>query len=59
MEIHLISYYIGILIIFITNILILIYNKSYNIVNVYVYFNIFGAFLIAYYFMYKEKYIKF
>jgi hypothetical protein len=53
MEIHLISYYIGILIIFFTNLYIIFNNKDQTVIN-YSYLNIFGALLIAFYFMDKE-----
>jgi hypothetical protein len=59
MDIHLLSYYIGIFIVFFSHIFLLIYNKSYKIITYHAYLNIIGAFLIAYYFMNKEKFIKF
>lgn len=59
MDIHLLSYYIGIFIVFFSNIFLLMYSKSYKIITYHAYLNIIGAFLIAYYFMNKEKFIKF
>jgi lipid-A-disaccharide synthase-like uncharacterized protein len=53
MEIHLVSYYIGILIIFFTNLYIIFNNKDQTVIN-YSYLSIFGALLIAFYFMDKE-----
>lgn len=54
MEIHLVSYYIGILIIFFTNLYIIFNNKDQTVIN-YSYLSIFGALLIAFYFMDKEQ----
>lgn len=59
MNLHLISYYIGIFIIFFSQIYILVTNPSPKMIPYYAYLNIFGAFLIAYYFMNKEKFIYF
>jgi hypothetical protein len=42
-----------------SNILLLINSKSYKIIRYHTYLNIIGALLIAYYFMNKEKFIKF
>jgi hypothetical protein len=53
MEIHLVSYYIGILIIFFTNLYIIFNNKDQTVIN-YSYLNIFGTLLIGFYFMDKE-----
>ncbi len=60
MEKHLISYYIGILIIFFTHFIIVV-NPSLKLMDMkmHSYINIIGAMGIAYYFMYKENYIKF
>ena len=54
MEIHLICYYIGILIVFGSNAYVIFNNKYKDMIN-HSYLNIFAALLIAYYFMYKEK----
>jgi hypothetical protein len=54
MEIHLISYYIGIFIIFGCNAYIIFKSKDKDMIN-YSWLNILGAFLIAYYFMDKEN----
>lgn len=54
MEIHLISYYIGIFIIFGCNAYIIFKSKDKDMIN-YSWLNIFAAFLIAYYFMDKEN----
>lgn len=60
MDVHLISYYIGIFIVFFSQIFILLNNSiSTGMITFYAYLNIFGAFLIAYYFMNKEKIIQF
>lgn len=59
MDIHLVSYYIGICIVFLSNIYVLIYKPSYKTIIYNAYINILGAFLIAYYFMHKEGFIKF
>ena len=59
MDIHLISYYIGIFIVFFSQIYILMSKSSYKMISFYAYLNIFGALLIAYYFMNKEKFIMF
>jgi hypothetical protein len=59
MDIHLITYYIGILIIFVLNIYILSSSKSNKTITSYAYMNILAGLLIAYYFMYKEKFIDF
>jgi hypothetical protein len=54
MEIHLICYYIGILIVFGSNAYVIFNNKDKDMIN-HSYLNIFAALLIAYYFMDKEK----
>lgn len=60
MDVHLISYYIGIFIVFFSQVFILFNNSiSKVMITFYAYLNIFAAFLIAYYFMNKEKFIKF
>jgi len=59
MDIHLVSYYIGIFIVFLSNIYVVIYKPSYKTIIYNAYINILGAFLIAYYFMHKEEFIKF
>ena len=59
MDIHLISYYIGIFIVFFSHIFLLMYSKSYKIITYHAYLNIIAGLLIAYYFMNKEKFIKF
>ncbi len=59
MDIHLISYYIGILTIFVLNIYILSSSKSNKNITSYAYMNILAGLFIAYYFMYKEKFIEF
>ena len=53
----LVSYYIGIFIVFFSHIYMLISKLSYNMITFHAYFNIFGALLIAYYFMHKEGFI--
>lgn len=61
MNIHLLSYYIGIAIVFFTHLIILVLPKwSKNIsMQVHAYLNIIACFLIAYYFMHKERFISF
>ena len=59
MDIHLLSYYIVIFIVFFSNIFLLMYSKSYKNIIYHAYLNIIAALLIAYYFMNKEKFIKF
>ena len=59
MDIHLISYYIGIFIVFFSHIYILVFNSHNKMKAYHSYLNIFAAFLIAYYFMNKEKFISF
>lgn len=58
MDIHLISYYIGILIVFVTHIFMLFMTSS-NDMKIHSILNIMAGFFIAYYFMNKEKFIKF
>jgi hypothetical protein len=59
MDIHLVSYYIGIFIVFLSHIYVLMYNPPYKMIVYNAYLNIVGAFLIAYYFMHKEGFILF
>lgn len=58
MDIHLISYYIGIFIVFVTHIYMLVISSS-NDMKIHSILNIMAAIFIAYYFMNKEKFIKF
>ena len=55
---HIISYYIGILIIFLSHVLMLISPKSVckteTKAKIHAVMNIVGMILVAYYFMYKE-----
>ena len=60
MQIHLISYYVGIFIVFASHIYVLLYPKQKLIgMKEHCYANILAAVLIAYYFMWREKIIKF
>jgi hypothetical protein len=60
MQIHLISYYIGIFIVFASHIFALLYPKQKLVgMKAHSYANILAAVLIAYYFMWREKIIKF
>ncbi len=59
MDIHLLSYYIGIFIVFFSHIYMLLSKTSYKMAMYHAYLNIFGALLIAYYFMHKEGFIHF
>jgi hypothetical protein len=59
MDIHLISYYIGIVVLLLFNIYLLFGSLPYKNVKYYSVVNILAALLIAYYFMYKEKFISF
>ena len=58
MNLHLISYYIGIIIVFFSHIYTLLHNPS-DMMKYHSYGNILAVFLIAYYFMNKENFIKF
>ena len=58
MENHLLAYYIGITIIFASHFYILYApNKSLSTLEQHSYVNILAGMCIAYYFLYKEKYI--
>ena len=57
-NIHLIAYYAGIVIVFLTHIYTLVNNPTY-MMKYHSYKNIFAALLIAYYFMNKEEFISF
>lgn len=57
MDRHLISYYIGILIVFLTHIFMLATTADYSM-KLHAVINLFAGLCIAYYFMNKEKYIK-
>lgn len=60
MLIHMISYFIGILIIFGSHVFTLTYPKQKIIsMKLHCYINIFALIMIAYYFMWRENYIKF
>ena len=58
MEKHLIAYYIGIFIIFGSHVYCLFKSKDKEMIN-HSWLNIFGALLIAYYFMNKENMWKY
>ena len=55
MDTHLFAYYVGIAIVFLSH----IYLAATKGITAHVVLNIFGALLIAYYFMNKEGFIKF
>lgn len=60
MDIHLISYYIGIIILVLTHIYMLNYPaQSANTIVQHSYMNLFASGAIAYYFMNKEHFIDF
>ena len=60
MDGHLISYYIGIFIVFFSHLHMLVFpNKPLMSIAHHVYANLLAAVLIAYYFMSKERFIKF
>jgi len=54
MDIHLLSYYIGIFIVFVSHGYTIFNSKNQDMIN-HSWLNIFGAMLIAYYFMNKEN----
>lgn len=55
-DMHLVSYYIGISIVFLTHILMLFQMPSMKMHSL---INLFAALMIAYYFMFREKIIGF
>ena len=55
-DMHLVSYYIGISIVFLTHILMLFQMPSMKMHSL---INLFAALMIAYYFMFREKFIGF
>jgi len=57
-NIHLIAYYAGIVIVFFSHIYTLVNNPT-DMMKYHSYINIFAALLIAYYFMNKEEFISF
>ena len=60
MDKHLISYYIGILIIFLVNLYVLVKpNQTMLTPRQYSIINLVGTFFIAYYFLSKERKINF
>ena len=59
MDIHLVTYYIGIFIVFTSHVYMLITNTSNKMMIYHAYLNIFAGLLIAYYFMHKEGFIDF
>jgi hypothetical protein len=58
MEIHLVSYYIGIFIVFLSHLYVIFNSNNQEMIN-HSWLNIFAAMLIAYYFMNKEEFIDF
>jgi hypothetical protein len=56
MNIHLVFYYIGITIIFLTHIMMAVMDKG---MRTHALINLFAAACIAYYFMFREGYIRF
>ena len=60
MDAHLISYYIGILIVLASHVFMLMYpEKILLTMKQHAYANVLAVALIAYYFMHKEGFIKF
>ena len=60
MEKHLVAYFIGIFIIFASNVFMLYkLNEKIMTMEQHSYINIIAGLLIAYYFMFNEKYITF
>lgn len=60
MDIHLISYFIGIIIIVLSHIwLLVVPEQSSDVISAHSIINLVGASSIAYYFMNKENYIAF
>ena len=60
MNIHLVSYYIGIFIVFASHAFVLVApNQKLISMKVHSYLNIAAALMIAYYFMWRENFIKF
>jgi hypothetical protein len=59
MDVHLVSYYIGILIITVSHIYILVAGMKSKDMNTHAWLNLFAALCIAYYFTNKEKMISF
>jgi uncharacterized membrane protein len=58
MDIHLVCYYIGIFIVFVSHAYTL-FNNPTEMMMKHSWLNIFAAILIAYYFMNKEEFIDF
>jgi hypothetical protein len=60
MDQHLLSYYLGIFIVFASHLYMLVYpDHPLSTTSQHVYLNLFAALCIAYYFMSKEGFIKF
>jgi len=58
MDIHLISYYLGIFIVFVSHIYML-FDKPSDVMKIHSYINLIAGVFIAYYFMNKEGFIEF